>query len=745
MHVMGGGIGIERVGEAKRLIIGGDAMLVARVLPPLPDGQLPQQVSFSKPPGRKVFEVVTPPGGLLVRRLAADLAGLDYELAWVRPLPFESDSSSLAALLLMALAAARQQWPPRREPVVVVELPGAAQAEALLDQLLSPGTPGSFSPAVVLVVDNQERPNLTETADVHVEISPWLGRQIQCRIRDQQRPKLPIRQLSTATRGLPSVIEGSLRSLPQLGLAKFSRVVAGAHEPGALTRAIASNLLSEASVEHLAALEMAGHLGYAHESLKSLGPALAGAGEQPWWIPLADNWLQVDPAWRSSLVTVATRDTGVARAACLGRLVAELAEEGAVHEGIELCINAGWPGLAADLLTAEAERLLATGRHATLARWLDRLPFEDYRSHLSLAKLARELHAAVPRTTPSANEETTTQAAQAGAKTSIWAIAGKRQWGFRRARRSSLAEAAVSPGIETLPSWPAEMVLAGQPGNGITHGAGSANGPAPDHGAPLSGGCAPDMTVHVEARLLGPFELLLNGQHVQHWRGNRGRTLLAYLLLHRGRPLTGDELGGVFWPDAAPQVVRNRLHVALYGLRRDLKALTKHPIVIHSGRGFTFHPQVDLWTDAEAFDEAVVAARKEQGVRPETTLTRYELALRLYRGELLEDTPFEEWTLLNRERLRLQHLEALDQVARLRFELGRYTDCLDACQRLIPGDLCREDIHRLIMLCYARLNQPHLAARQYQQCRRQLRDELGIEPADATQQLYERIRRQELT
>src|SRR5215472_4824957 len=238
MHVMGGGIGIERVGEAKRLIIGGDAMLVARVLPPLPDGQLPQQVSFSKPPGRKVFEVVTPPGGLLVRRLAADLAGLDYELAWVRPLPFESDSSSLAALFLMALAAARQQWPPRREPVVVVELPGAAQAEALLDQLLSPGTPGSFSPAVVLVVDNQERPNLTETADVHVEISPWLGRQIQCRIRDQQRPKLPIRQLSTATRGLPSVIEGSLRSLPQLGLAKFSRVVAGAHEPGALTRAI---------------------------------------------------------------------------------------------------------------------------------------------------------------------------------------------------------------------------------------------------------------------------------------------------------------------------------------------------------------------------------------------------------------------------------------------------------------------------------------------------------------------------
>jgi DNA-binding SARP family transcriptional activator len=720
-------------------------MLVARVLPPLPDGQLPQQVSFSKPSAQKVFEVVTPPGGLLVRRLAADLAGLGYELAWVRPLPFESDSSSLAALLLMALAAARRQSPPKREPVVVVELPGAAQAESLLGQLLSPGVPVALSPMVVLVVDNQQRPNLAETAGVHVEVSPWPGRQIQCRIRDQQRPKLPIRQLSAATRGLPSVVEGSLRSLPQLGVAKFSRVVAGAHEPGALTRAIASNLLSQAPAEQLAALEMAGHLGYAHERLSSLEPALACASEQPWWVPLADNWLQVDPAWRSSLVTVATRVTGVARSACLSRLVAELAEEGAVHEGIELCINAGWPGLAADLLAAEADRLLATGRYAALARWLDRLPLEDHRSHLSLAKLADELRAGAPQTAPSANEEITTQAARAGAKAPIRFATGKRQWGFRRASRSSSAEGAVSPGIQTLPGWPAGVVLTGQPGNGITHDAGRPNGLEPDYGTPLwTGGRAPGKTAYLEARLLGPFELLLNGQHVQHWRGNRGRTLLAYLLLHRGRPLSGDELGGVFWPDAAPHVVRNRLHVALYGLRRDLRALTKQPIVIHSGRGFTIHPRVDLWIDAEAFDAAVMAARKEEGIRPETTLARYETALRLYRGELLEDTPFEEWTLLNRERLRLQHLEALDQVARLRFELGRYKDCLDACQRLIPGDLCREDIHRLIMLCYARLNQPHLAARQYQQCRRQLRDELGIEPADATQQLYERIRRQEL-
>jgi DNA-binding SARP family transcriptional activator len=49
-----------------------------------------------------------------------------------------------------------------------------------------------------------------------------------------------------------------------------------------------------------------------------------------------------------------------------------------------------------------------------------------------------------------------------------------------------------------------------------------------------------------------------------------------------------------------------------------------------------------------------------------------------------------------------------------------------------------------MMRCYTRLNQPHLAVRQYHQCERQLRDDLGIEPTDPSRQLCERIRQREL-
>src|SRR5262249_34405860 len=162
----------------------------------------------------------------------------------------------------------------------------------------------------------------------------------------------------------------------------------------------------------------------------------------------------------------------------------------------------------------------------------------------------------LPQRIPSSEGETTAQAARVGPKTPVRAAAGKRHWVFRRASRSSPADHADSSRLETSLRRTAGMVhdaLAGHTVDGMPHNLGPPTAPDPGHSTPLwTDGRAPGMTVYVEARLLGPFEFLVNGQPVQHWRGNRGRMLLAYLLLHRGRPLTGDELGGVFWPDAPP-------------------------------------------------------------------------------------------------------------------------------------------------------------------------------------------------
>jgi SARP family transcriptional regulator, regulator of embCAB operon len=749
-------------------------MLTADVTPPLPDNELSQQLSLQLPEGQRVFEIVTPPGGLLVRRLAADLAGLSREVAWIRPSAFEPDPSSLMALLLMGLTAARRPMPVGEEPIVVVEMPTSAQVKFLLGELLTSGASRVPPPSVMLIVDARHRTCTASADSVLLEPSSWSARQARALVPDQVLRPVPLRQLCLAANGLAGLMEGALRTIPQLGEAEFARIVAKARGPAGLTLALTSRLLSTASADRLAALEMAGHLGYAHARFRSLEPAVAGSAEDPWWMPLAAGWLQVDPAWRAHLIAGAAQAASGTRSACLSRLVAELADEGAVHEAIEICINAGWHGLAADLLTGEAEGLLSAGRYAALVRWLDRLPADETRGHPVLAALACDLR-------PALRQENWTETGQRSLSAPALPLQPKRHWSFRRSSHVPgdtgnplLPEPA---GLPAAGAHDAVAVLDGRDGTGPRLGVVARIGTAgcdssrpeegraalahppmpPGHATPMSvmpairigetlgpGNRGTACRVRVEARLLGPFELQVDGQPVRQWRGNRGRMLLAYLLLHGSRPVGRDMLGGVFWPDAAPSIVRNRLHVALYGLRRDLRTVSQHPIVVHARAGFSLDPDVELWLDTAAFEDAISAARRAEDGRTEVALTWYETALELYRGDLLDDAPFEEWALLDREQLRVKHLETLDRTAMILFELGHYAECVQLCQRLVSGELCREDIHRQLMRCYARLNQPHLAVHQYHLCERQLRDELGITPTQATRQLYEQIRRREL-
>jgi DNA-binding SARP family transcriptional activator len=219
--------------------------------------------------------------------------------------------------------------------------------------------------------------------------------------------------------------------------------------------------------------------------------------------------------------------------------------------------------------------------------------------------------------------------------------------------------------------------------------------------------------------------------------------LLAYLLLYRSHPLTSEMLSVVFWPDASPKSARNRLHVVMNGLRKDLAEITNMPIVVFR-RGYLLNPDFTIDLDTERFERIVEESLKLEAAGNRLgAVAGLQEAVALYRGPLLNDSPYEEWAWGLREHYHVSALRALDHLAGLLFEIGSYNECLEVCERVLIADLCREDIHRLAMRCYSRLNQPHLAARQFQNYRRQLSHEFGLLPDKATLELADKIRRRE--
>jgi DNA-binding SARP family transcriptional activator len=245
----------------------------------------------------------------------------------------------------------------------------------------------------------------------------------------------------------------------------------------------------------------------------------------------------------------------------------------------------------------------------------------------------------------------------------------------------------------------------------------------------------------LEARLFGSFEVRVDGSPVPSWNGRRGAGVLRYLLARRLHAGTRDELLEEFWPGVEACVARNRLQVAVSGLRRAFAGVTQLNVVEYAGGGYRVNPELHVDVDVESFERGLRAgAAAERAGDREAARTAYRQAVALYRGDFAADAPFEEWTLLPRESLRLRLIDALDRLSRIELADGRVDDCIATAHRMLDLDPCREDAHRLLMRLYATQGRPYLALRQYEMCRRVLRTTVDAGPARETTSLYDAIR-----
>ena len=116
-------------------------------------------------------------------------------------------------------------------------------------------------------------------------------------------------------------------------------------------------------------------------------------------------------------------------------------------------------------------------------------------------------------------------------------------------------------------------------------------------------------------------------------------------------------------------------------------------------------------------------------------------AITLYRGDLLDglgvrDPAFEEWLLLERQRLRDLAREALAVLLDQHMATGAHDSAAAAARRLLALDPLREAAYRALMQIYAEHGQTAQALKQYQFCRDTLQRELGVKPEPETEQLY---------
>ncbi|MCL4267755.1 MAG: tetratricopeptide repeat protein [Anaerolineae bacterium] len=252
--------------------------------------------------------------------------------------------------------------------------------------------------------------------------------------------------------------------------------------------------------------------------------------------------------------------------------------------------------------------------------------------------------------------------------------------------------------------------------------------------------------------LFGGFTAVTPTGASPHFPTDKARALLAYLALTPDSPLRREALAGLFWPEQPEELARQNLRQTLSRLRKSLDqaqpglgdgllTVTRQTVELHGQYGTA---------DVTSFWEQVTAVKTHPHVTLpacSVCLVRLETAVALYRrGDFLaglslpDALPFEEWMLLQRERLYQRQLTALNQLA-VAYEQQK---AFDAAYRYALWQLemepWREEAHRQAMRLLACDGQRSNALAQYESCRKILKEELGIEPAPETDQLWQQIK-----
>lgn len=250
----------------------------------------------------------------------------------------------------------------------------------------------------------------------------------------------------------------------------------------------------------------------------------------------------------------------------------------------------------------------------------------------------------------------------------------------------------------------------------------------------------------LQAHCFGRFRVALDGVEIPPSRFKRQKslTLLKLLAAHRGRPFRRETLMELLWPDADPALSSNHLRVVLHDLRRALEPDLRRgqPSAFIASRGDLVYidPSSRWWIDAEELERRageldVELARGRIG----EALAAGRAAAALYTGDFLEDEPYDDWCLAERERLRERYLDLLLRLSGLLAGRALLAEAIDVCRRALAADPLRERTHRQLMELLWKHGDRDAALRQYESCRRMLRDELDVAPDQETQARYRAI------
>lgn len=220
----------------------------------------------------------------------------------------------------------------------------------------------------------------------------------------------------------------------------------------------------------------------------------------------------------------------------------------------------------------------------------------------------------------------------------------------------------------------------------------------------------------VEVGVLGSFRCSVRRQPRKIPRSCQ--RLVAFLAVH-DRPLQRGYVASNLWIDKDEGHATANLRSALWRLGQ-----LSEPIVVADQGTLSLHPDVAL--DLRALSEAAYRIVDDTHGGEEGASRLAEL--QLFDRDLLPDW-YDEWLVLDRERVRQLRLHALDRLSASLLLAGKLALAVDAACASVAAEPLRETAQRALIVAHLAAGNRVEALRQYERFRRTLDEGLGLQPS----------------
>ncbi|TDD17722.1 AfsR/SARP family transcriptional regulator, partial [Nonomuraea diastatica] len=241
----------------------------------------------------------------------------------------------------------------------------------------------------------------------------------------------------------------------------------------------------------------------------------------------------------------------------------------------------------------------------------------------------------------------------------------------------------------------------------------------------------------LEISFLGPLQVLAADAPVR-LVGHRRIGVLARLAMNAGQPVHAERILTDIWGDSSAATAAKQLHIVISKLRRALGPHTAEEIIQTVPGGYRLALVPDH-IDAHLFLRLAKRARTGQaqgaGAAADALFRR---ALQLWRGEPLAELTA-PWARIEAARLEEEHLNVLEDHADLRLAAGDHHAMAAELAVHVRAHPLRERAAAQLMLALHRAGRPSEALAVYQDTRRVMISELGIEPGIELCRLHQAV------